>query len=81
MTTTADPHDLLRLAVDLARRAGALARDMRLDAIRQVGTKSTATDVVTAADAAAERLVREELLVARPDDLVLGEEAGGSGAG
>jgi myo-inositol-1(or 4)-monophosphatase len=41
-----------------------------------VGVKSTATDVVTAMDTAAERLIVERLAAARPDDAVLGEEGG-----
>jgi myo-inositol-1(or 4)-monophosphatase len=43
-------------------------------------TKSTPTDVVTDADTAAEALIRDRLLAARPDDGLLGEE-GGSVAG
>ena len=42
-------------------------------------TKSTPTDVVTAADLAAERRLREVLAAERPDDGVLGEEEGHAG--
>ena len=59
--------------------AAELARTARTGAIHDVGTKSSETDVVTAADLAVERLVRERLADLRPGDAVLGEEAGGSG--
>lgn len=42
-----------------------------------VDTKSSPTDVVTAMDKAAEELIVERLLAARPQDAVLGEEGGG----
>ncbi|OXM67423.1 inositol monophosphatase family protein [Amycolatopsis sp. KNN50.9b] len=62
-------------AADLVRRA----RDAMVagEAV-SVETKSTDTDVVTAADRAAEQLVRDRLAELRPGDHVLGEEAGGS---
>ena len=69
----ADAESLLALAVDVARRAGALSLSMR-EGVEVASTKSSPTDVVTAADSAAERLVVEGLLAARPDDGVLGEE-------
>ncbi|WP_018352879.1 inositol monophosphatase family protein [Longispora albida] len=77
----ADPAELLELAVNLARRAGELARRTRAEAIGDVATKSTATDVVTAADQAAERLVVSALAELRPGDAVLGEETGASEGG
>ncbi|MEE3850535.1 inositol monophosphatase family protein [Gordonia sp. LSe1-13] len=43
-----------------------------------VTTKSTPTDPVTLADTETEHLIRSELRARRPDDEVLGEEAGGS---
>jgi fructose-1,6-bisphosphatase/inositol monophosphatase family enzyme len=61
------------LAVDLVREAGALARELR-GAGLQVDTKTSVSDVVTAADRAAERLVVDHLATWRPDDGVLGEE-------
>src|SRR5690349_18488365 len=51
---------------------------MRALAIGDVQTKSTATDVVTAADKAVERQVIEALRAVRPGDGVLGEEYGDS---
>ncbi len=71
-----DPQDLLELAIPIAAAGAALARETRATAITQVRTKSTETDVVTAADHAVERLVIGELRAARPDDAVLTEEAG-----
>lgn len=64
--------DLLALALDVAREAGALLLQRPADL--GVGTKSTPTDVVTAMDRASEELVMTRLLAARPDDAVLGEE-------
>ncbi len=71
-----DPQYLLELALELTDRAGRLARRSREQAITEVDTKSTPTDVVTAADRAAERLVIEGLRAVRPGDSVLGEESG-----
>jgi myo-inositol-1(or 4)-monophosphatase len=72
----ADPElrELRTLAEAVARAAGALLRE-GLDVVRaEVGTKSTATDMVTEMDRASEALIEEELLGARPDDGILGEE-------
>ncbi|HWG93234.1 MAG TPA: inositol monophosphatase family protein [Mycobacteriales bacterium] len=67
------PEALLELATDLALRAGDLALSMR-EGVEVSATKSSPTDVVTAADAAAERLVVDGIRAARPGDGVLGEE-------
>jgi myo-inositol-1(or 4)-monophosphatase len=69
--------ELLAIAVPVAREA-ATARRMRAEAITDVETKSTRTDVVTAADRAVERQVIDALRSARPGDGVLGEEYGDS---
>ncbi|GGF32721.1 inositol monophosphatase [Marmoricola endophyticus] len=66
--------DLRDLARDVALTAGALVRQMRADGMDVAATKSSPTDVVTAADQASERLLRERLLDARPQDGFLGEE-------
>ncbi len=71
-----DLDALLSLATDLAREAGELALSMR-EGIEQEDTKSTPTDVVTAADRAVERLLVDGIRRARPDDGVLGEEGAG----
>ena len=77
-TTASTPGALLDLAVRVARDAAATARRMRTEAISDVETKSTDTDVVTAADKAVERQVVEALRAVRPGDGVLGEEYGDS---
>ncbi|GAA1809109.1 inositol monophosphatase family protein [Nocardioides hankookensis] len=61
------------LAARLVREAGTLALRMRGDGI-DADTKASISDVVTAADHAAERLVVDTLAGERPDDGVLGEE-------
>jgi myo-inositol-1(or 4)-monophosphatase len=77
---TSTAGGLLAIAVRVAREAAATARRMRADAITDVQTKSTDTDVVTAADKAVERQVVEALRRERPADSVLGEEYGDSAA-
>jgi myo-inositol-1(or 4)-monophosphatase len=77
---TSTPDELLAVAVRIAREAAATARRMRDEAITDVQTKSTRTDVVTAADRAVERQVVEALRRERPGDSVLGEEYGDSAA-
>jgi myo-inositol-1(or 4)-monophosphatase len=77
---TTTPGELLAIAVRIAREAAATARRTRTEAITDVQTKSTRTDVVTAADKAVERQVVAALRAERPGDGVLGEEYGGSAA-
>jgi len=72
------PDELLEVALPVARDAAATARRMRAEAITDVQTKSTRTDVVTAADRAVERQVIDALRAIRPADGVLGEEYGDS---
>ena len=70
----ADLPALAELAVTVAHEAGALiGAAARLDP-EGVSTKSSATDIVTATDRAAELLITERLLAARPDDGLVGEE-------
>lgn len=71
--TPATPAALLALATDLARRAGAVALQMRVG-VETLPTKSSPTDVVTQADQAVERLLVDAIRSARPEDGVLGEE-------
>lgn len=66
--------ELLRLAVDVAHEAGALLRSYAGRADLDVGTKSTATDPVSAADQASERLISDRIRGARPHDGLVGEE-------
>ncbi len=74
MTDSPSPADLLDLAVATAGEAAALIADRRAGAAADVDTKSSATDVVTAVDRAAEELITGRLLAARPGDGLLGEE-------
>jgi myo-inositol-1(or 4)-monophosphatase len=71
-------RELLDVAVEVTRQAAELARDLRTYGVSGVATKSTSTDVVTAADKATERYVRDALQQRRPGDVVLGEETGQS---
>jgi myo-inositol-1(or 4)-monophosphatase len=72
-------EDLLALAVDLARDAGALLLG-RFDGGREpaLASKSTPTDLVSEADLASERLIRDTLARVSPTDGILGEEGGGT---
>lgn len=65
---------LLELAVDTARRAGALAEASRQRGVNVAATKSNELDVVTRADLEVENLIKERILAARPEDSFLGEE-------
>jgi myo-inositol-1(or 4)-monophosphatase len=76
-----EPAELLGVAVEVARQAAELAVAKRVEGVGEVGTKSTATDPVTAADRAVEHLIRTELRRRRPHDQVLGEEYGESDEG
>jgi len=73
------PVELLEVALVVARDAADTARSMRAEGVSGITTKSTRTDVVTAADRAVERQVVAALRAARPRDTVLGEEYGDSG--
>jgi myo-inositol-1(or 4)-monophosphatase len=73
----------MRLAEEIAREAGELILEGERDRSGRrpevESTKSSPTDVVTAMDRAVEDLLRRRLAQARPDDGVLGEEAGERG--
>jgi myo-inositol-1(or 4)-monophosphatase len=69
--------DLLSVAVQAARMAGELLQEREsLGTELEVESKSTPTDLVSAADLAAERAIRELLESERPDDGFVGEEGG-----
>ncbi len=68
--------DLLGVALEAARRAGALLRDGRPADLGVAATKSSPIDVVTEMDIAAEKLISGYLAEHRPDDGILGEEGG-----
>ncbi len=72
MTTT--PAELLELALGVAREAAALVTERRRAGVEVAETKTSPTDVVTEVDRAAEDLIRERLLAARPGDGIIGEE-------
>lgn len=65
--------DDVELAGTLARDAGLLAARMLRDGLT-VTRKTSISDVVSAADHAAERLVVQQLRAERPDDGIVGEE-------
>jgi myo-inositol-1(or 4)-monophosphatase len=70
---------LLELAVEAARMAGALLLDRARDGgERDISSKSTPTDLVSEADLASERAIRELLAARRPQDAFVGEEGGSS---
>jgi myo-inositol-1(or 4)-monophosphatase len=72
-----EPDALLEVAVDAARMAGTLLADRaRQGAERGVSSKSTPTDLVSEADLASERAIRELLATRRPQDGFVGEEGG-----
>jgi myo-inositol-1(or 4)-monophosphatase len=78
--TTAEPRqiaDLREIAEQAARAAGELLRDRFLAGGEPAtGSKSTPTDLVSEADLAAERAIREIIAARRPGDAILGEEGG-----
>ena len=67
--------ELGELAAEIAREAGALARQRRTEGVHLAATKSTLADIVTDADREVESLIRERLRAVRPDDGFLGEES------
>jgi myo-inositol-1(or 4)-monophosphatase len=72
-----EPQALLRVAIEAARTGGALLRERALrGAEREVASKSTPTDLVSEADLASERAIRELLAARRPQDGFVGEEGG-----
>jgi myo-inositol-1(or 4)-monophosphatase len=71
---------LREIAEAVAREAGHQLREAFAGPRVNVTTKSSPTDLVSEADHAAERLIRERIAAARPGDGFLGEE-GGDAAG
>ena len=70
-----DTAELLGIAQRAARAAADLLRDRRPPGVLEItATKSSATDIVTEMDQAAERLIVEQIRAARPGDGFLGEE-------
>jgi myo-inositol-1(or 4)-monophosphatase len=71
-------EDLLALAVGVATEAADLVRSRRRGGVEVSATKSSPVDIVTEVDKAAERLIFDRLLGARPGDGFLGEEGAGA---
>lgn len=71
-----DIASLERIAVDIVREAGALARRRRAEGVHIAATKSAEADIVTAADREVEELIRARLSAHRPHDGFFGEESG-----
>jgi myo-inositol-1(or 4)-monophosphatase len=70
-----EPRTLLALVESVARDAGRTALRHRSSAgVSVTSTKSSPTDVVTAADTAAEAQIRAAVARSRPRDAVVGEE-------
>ena len=75
------PDELLGVAVEAARTAGALLRSrFERGPETEIHSKSTATDLASEADLAAEEAIRSLLASRRPDDALLAEEGGGDEA-
>jgi myo-inositol-1(or 4)-monophosphatase len=71
-----DAETLLEVAVEAAEMAGGLLLERARGGVEQgVSSKSTPTDLVSEADLAAERAIRELLAKRRPDDGFIGEES------
>jgi myo-inositol-1(or 4)-monophosphatase len=77
-----DPSELLALASEAAHAAGEQLRE-RFEAGGKLGvsTKSTPTDLVSEADLASQKSIRELISKARPEDGFLGEEEGADSTG
>jgi myo-inositol-1(or 4)-monophosphatase len=70
------PAGLREIAEAVSREAGRQLREAFAGPLVNVTAKSSPTDLVSEADHAAERLIRERLAMARPGDGFLGEEGG-----
>jgi myo-inositol-1(or 4)-monophosphatase len=75
MTGGTTARELLVIAIGAALEAGQLLASKE-GRVEVAATKSSPTDVVTEMDGRAEELIRARILVARPDDAILGEEGG-----
>ncbi|WNI18434.1 inositol monophosphatase family protein [Actinacidiphila sp. ITFR-21] len=73
-----DTAELLQIALEAARRAGALLRDGRPADLGVAATKTSPIDVVTEMDIAAEKLITSYIGQLRPEDGFLGEEGASS---
>jgi myo-inositol-1(or 4)-monophosphatase len=71
------PADALAFACEVARRAGAIVREIHLAGPRQITSKKTIVDLVTEADVASERLIIDAIRAAYPDHAIYAEESSG----
>lgn len=69
---------IAELALSIAREAGDLIREARAAGVEIAQTKTSGTDIVTAADRASEELISARIRAARPGDGILGEEGSDS---
>lgn len=75
VSAAAGEEELLEIAVEAARMAGALLRArVQRGAEGEVHSKSTPTDLVSEADTASQRAIRELIEARRPEDGFIGEE-------
>ena len=72
--TGPDDLDDVSLASTLVREAGLLAQQLRDEGLAAASTKTSISDIVTAADHAAEAHIVARLRELRPDDAIVGEE-------
>ena len=70
--------ELLELAVSVAVETAEMVRLRRKQGVEVESTKSSPVDVVTEVDRAAEAMIFDRLMTARPDDGFLGEEGASS---
>lgn len=75
--TDASPTALRDLAARIAVDTGRRIQELRAQGVDVAASKSSITDVVTAADREAEALVVAAIRSARPEDGILGEEGAG----
>ena len=68
--------ELLATAVSIAARASELILRRRSQGVEIAASKSSAEDIVTLADRESEKLIRDALAEARPNDGFFGEESG-----
>lgn len=67
-------QELMDLSAAIAQEVGGMIQESRESGVHVANTKSSLTDVVTEADEAAEQLILNRIVEARPDDAILGEE-------
>ena len=83
-TTSMTTHSIqarLELARSVAIEAGTLAQKMRANRGNDFVQSKGVMDFVTLADLQVEKLIRQKITEAFPDDAILGEEGGTTGAG